>query len=92
MPSKSKRKKKYAGPRRPLAPAVSSTPAVNAPTSEPVSTFTSKEAAARTRPAASRTPAASPPTPTNMGREVRTIAVMAVLAVVVIVVLSLVLR
>ncbi len=92
MPPKSKRKKKYAGPRRPLAPAVASTQAVNAPAPQPVSPSVPREPQARTRPVASRGPAASPPAPTNMGREVRTIAVMAVLAVVIIVVLSLVLR
>ncbi len=92
MPPKSKRKKKYAGPRRPLAPTVASTQAVDAPAPQPASAPMPKEPQARTRPVASRAAGATPPAPTNMGREVRTIAVMAVLAVVVIVVLSLVLR
>lgn len=92
MPSKSKRKRKYAGPRRPLAPAAASTQGVGASAAQPASTLMPKEPPVRSKPLASRSPAASPPAPTNMGREVRTIGVMAGLAVIVIVVLSLVLR
>jgi len=92
MPSKSRRKKKYTGPRRPLAAVSSPTLPTSTASPQTAVPVVPREATAKARPVTARSPGATPPVPTNMGREVRTIAILASAAVVVIVVLSFVLR
>jgi hypothetical protein len=92
MPAKSRRKKKYSGQRRPIAAASSPGPSGATAAPQTAIPVVPGESAPRTRPVTTRSPGATPPVPTNMGREVRTIAILASAAVVVIVVLSLVLR
>ena len=89
MPSKSRRKKKYAGQRR---PQIASTGA--SVTSAPRAAPASVETLARPKPAAAKTSTTIAPSPSgaNVGRELKTIGMLGGGAIFGIVVLSLVLR
>ena len=90
MPQKSRRKKKYTGQRRPQVATTTAT--TSAPGASPAAA--PREPLARPRPGTTKAPGQMAPSPSasNVGHEVRMIAVLAAAAVVVIVALSFVLR
>ncbi len=92
MPPKSRRKKKYAGQRRPMTAANSPASPTSTAAPQTAVPVAPREPTIRAKPVAARSPGAVPLAPTNLGREVRTIAVLAAAAVVVIVALSFALR